>query len=115
MSSNGPAVEARAELFGTCILEGNIFKPANRERGCAREKGLTGTCRLILVEARNPLHVGEGCEELRRRFPEMVERQKDLRASGETTADEPLSASSRGSPPSTETSTNLRSRQGWGE
>jgi hypothetical protein len=70
-----------AELFGARILDGGVLSTFNRERGGARQKGLTRACRVILVEARTPLRVAQGCEELRRRFPEVVERHKDLRAS----------------------------------
>jgi hypothetical protein len=68
------------ELFGSSILdhEGS----ARADRGLSsRRKGLTQACRLVLREARTPLRARQGCEELQRRFPELVKRHRHLEAS----------------------------------
>jgi len=47
----------------------------------ARERGLTRACRLILLEAATPVEVRQGLDELRKRFPQLVEHHKDPLAS----------------------------------
>jgi hypothetical protein len=81
MSAIRQLLPGLAELFGTSILEGVLFTANNRGSGVCRQRGLTRACRLILLESRTPMRVRQGCEELQRRFPELVQHHKDLKAS----------------------------------
>jgi hypothetical protein len=69
-----------AQLFGDGILKHEFLGTIDREI-VTREKGLTRACRSILMESRTPLGMRQACEELQRRFPELAQRHKDLRAS----------------------------------
>ena len=69
-----------AQIFGGGALE-HEFLPTLDRGIVTREKGLTRACRMILMEARTPLRARQACEELQRRFPELAQRHKDLRAS----------------------------------
>ncbi len=69
-----------AELFGRSILDDELFDVVGG-RVAGRERGLTRACRLVLKESHMPLRARQGCEELRRCFPELAGRHKDLRAS----------------------------------
>jgi hypothetical protein len=71
-----------AKLFGDSNLD-DVLSAARRGRG-HRPAGVTRACRLILMESRTPLGVRQGCDELRRRFPELAQRHKDLSASVST-------------------------------
>jgi len=71
-----------ARLFGDSNLDGDL-SAGRRGRG-NRPAGFTQACRLILMESRTPLGVRQGCDELRRRFPELAQRHKDLSASVST-------------------------------
>ncbi|MGA8866944.1 MAG: hypothetical protein WB510_08245 [Candidatus Sulfotelmatobacter sp.] len=80
MASLKQMLSGLADLFGASILDDELLVTVNR--GTAnRQKGLTRACRLILMEARTPLRARQGCEELLRRFPELAQHHKDLRAS----------------------------------
>jgi hypothetical protein len=68
------------ELFGSSILDHEWSARADRGLS-SRRKGLTQACRLVLREARTPLRARQGCEELQRRFPELVKRHRHLEAS----------------------------------
>ncbi len=81
MSAIRQLLPGLAELFGTSILEGSLFGVNGREKGVCRQRGLTRACRLVLLESRTPLRVRQGCEELQRRFPTLVQHHKDLKAS----------------------------------
>jgi len=72
-----------ARLFGDSNLD-DVLSAGRRGTG-DRPAGFTRACRLILMESRTPLGVRQGCEELRRRFPELAQRHKDLSASVSTT------------------------------
>jgi len=71
-----------AKLFGDSNLDDDL-SAGRRGRG-NRPAGVTRACRLILMESRTPLGVRQGCDELRRRFPELAQRHKDLSASVST-------------------------------
>jgi hypothetical protein len=69
-----------AELYGAAIPDSRLFNPTKRE-GVQRQRGLTQACRVILSESPTPLRARQGCEELQRKFPDLVKRHKDLKAS----------------------------------
>jgi hypothetical protein len=71
-----------AKLFGDSNLDDDLLA-VRRGRG-NRPAGVTRACRLILMESRTPLGVRQGCDELRRRFPDLAQRHKDLSASVST-------------------------------
>jgi len=71
-----------AKVFGESNLDGDLS--AGRRGTGNRPAGFTRACRLILMESPTPLGVRRGCDELRRRFPELAQRQKDLSASVST-------------------------------
>jgi hypothetical protein len=68
------------ELFGSSVVPETSFVSVEH-RGASRVKGLTRACRTVLMESSTPMRAVEGCEELRRRFPELAKRQKELKAS----------------------------------
>jgi len=68
-----------AKLFGDSNLDDDLS--AGRRGTGSRPAGFTRACRLILMESRMPLGVRQGCDELRRRFPDLAQRHKDLSAS----------------------------------
>jgi hypothetical protein len=71
-----------AKLFGDSLLADDMVAGQRGTR--SRPAGFTRACRLILMESRTPLGVRQGCDELRQRFPELVQRHKDLSASVNT-------------------------------
>jgi hypothetical protein len=73
---------ALARLFGDSNLEDHLS--AGRRGTGNRPAGFTQACRLILMESRTPLGVRQGCDELRRRFPELAQRHEHLSASVST-------------------------------
>ena len=72
-----------AKLFGDSNLYDDLS--AGRHGRGNHPAGFTRACRLILMESRTPLGVRQGCDELRRRFPELAQRHEDLSASLSTT------------------------------
>jgi hypothetical protein len=71
-----------AKVFGASNLDDDLL--AGRRRTGNRPAGFTRACRLILMESRTPLGVRQGCDELRRRFPELAQRHKHLSAAVST-------------------------------
>ena len=72
-----------ANLFGDSVLYDELRvtlegQPSNRR------KGFTLACRQILMQSRTPLPVRHFIGELRRRFPEVAGRHRDLSASVNT-------------------------------
>lgn len=67
-----------ARLFGDSNLADDLS--AGRRGRSNPSAGFTRACRLILMESRTPLGVRQGCDELRRRFPELAQRHKHLSA-----------------------------------
>lgn len=70
-----------AALFGTSVLDYGLFSGAVDREVATRRRGLTRACRSVLMEAQTPLRIRQGCEELQRRFPELAQRHKVLKAS----------------------------------
>lgn len=69
-----------ADLCGDSILNDEL-RFALDGRVSNRPKGFTRACRRILMDARTPLPIRQSCDELRRRFPELAARHRDLAAS----------------------------------
>ncbi len=69
-----------SSLFGDGVVDRDLLVAANRAGGRG-QPGFTRVCRLILMESQTPLSVRQACETMRRRFPELAERHKDLTAS----------------------------------
>jgi chorismate mutase len=69
-----------ATLYGDSILDDELLLSLGRGPTFHRS-GFTRACRLVLMEARTPLRVRQACDEMRRRFPDLVQRHKDLAAS----------------------------------
>lgn len=69
-----------ANLFGESILCDEL-RVALEGRPSDRRKGFTRACRQILMQSRTPLPLRYFIGELRRKFPEVTDRHKDLSAS----------------------------------
>jgi len=69
-----------ANLFGESILSDELRVTMDGQAS-DRRKGFTRACRQILMQSRAPLPLRDFLEELRRRFPELADRHKDLSAS----------------------------------
>ena len=72
-----------ANLFGDSILYDEL-RVALEGQPSNRRKGFTLACRQILMQSRTPLPVRYFIGELRRRFPEIAGRHRDLSASVNT-------------------------------
>ena len=69
-----------ANLFGESVLYDEL-RIALEGRPSDRRKGFTRACRQILMQSRAPLPLRYFIVELRRKFPEVADRHKDLSAS----------------------------------
>jgi len=72
-----------ADLFGQSILGDDLVTILDG-RAVNRRSGFTWACRAVLMESRTPLRSRQACAELQRRFPDLVQRHKDLGASVNT-------------------------------
>jgi len=77
------AILGLANLFGEAVLDSEVMVLMDH-RGSNRQRGFTRACRMLLMETDHALNSSEICEGLRRRFPELAERHKDLLASSTT-------------------------------
>lgn len=69
-----------ANMFGATVLSPELLNLV--ERGTTRKQpGFTRACRIVLMEAQTPLDARAACQELSRRFPQLVERHKKPLAS----------------------------------
>jgi len=68
-------------LFGESILDEELRAEMDRRLGGGHRPGFTRACRAVLTGSCGPLRAREASAELRRRFPEMAGRHKDLTAS----------------------------------
>jgi chorismate mutase len=69
-----------ARLFGESVLTDELLTLL--DRGAAqRRSGLTRACRLVLMDAPAPASARQVCDQVRRRFPELLEHHKDPLAS----------------------------------
>jgi hypothetical protein len=69
-----------ANIFGNSVLNDELLAFLDR-RPASRQPGFTRACRLILMEAETPLGTRQVCDQLQRRFPEIIGRHKDPIAS----------------------------------
>src|SRR5258708_15667390 len=69
-----------ANLFGESVLYDEL-QVALEGRPSDRRKGFTRACRQVLMQSRAPLPLRYFLGELRRKFPEVADRHKDLSAS----------------------------------
>lgn len=69
-----------ANLFGDEILSDDLLALLNRKVS-TRQRGFTGACRLVLMEAAAPLSAREVCELVQHRVPIVLARHKDPLAS----------------------------------
>jgi len=74
------AIIGLASVFGGSALRDAVLELMDH-RTVNRQSGFTRACRYLLTEANRPLNSSEMCEELRRKFPEVVSRHKDPTAS----------------------------------
>jgi hypothetical protein len=69
-----------ANLFGDSVLSDELLDFLDR-KAASRQPGFTRACRSVLMEAGAPLGARQVCEQLRRRFPDLLHRHKDPIAS----------------------------------
>src|SRR5436189_6415119 len=69
-----------ANLFGDAILSEELLELVDRKSG-SRQPGFTKACRVVLMEANQPLAAKEVCEQMQRRMPPVLLRHKDPLAS----------------------------------
>lgn len=72
-----------ASLFGDAVLSDEL-RELLEDRPSSRSRGFTLACRQILIQSRTPVPVRYCTEQMRRRFPELADRHKDLTASMNT-------------------------------
>jgi hypothetical protein len=69
-----------ANLFGDSVLSDDLLEFLDR-KSAGRQMGFTRACRVVLMDSPAPLGAREMCDELRRRFSEVIARHKDPLAS----------------------------------
>ncbi|HZQ68259.1 MAG TPA: hypothetical protein VFA68_07050 [Terriglobales bacterium] len=69
-----------ANLFGDEILDEELLEMVDR-KNTGRQPGFTKACRMVLMEAEQPLGAREVCEQIQRRLPPVLLRHKDPLAS----------------------------------
>ena len=72
-----------ANLFGDDIIGEELLELVDH-RPTSRQPGFTKTCRMVLMESSRPLLTQEVCQEIKRRNPALMARQKDPLASVST-------------------------------
>ena len=77
------AIIGLAHLVGGQVLHEAVLDFMDL-RPTHRQSGFTRACRYLLTVSNRPLNSTEICEELRRKFPEIAARHKDLQASATT-------------------------------
>jgi hypothetical protein len=76
-------ITSMSELFGEPVLSDELRELMHgpMRKGGA---GFTVACRQVLMRCRTPLSLRQFCDEMRRSFPEIAVRHKDLTASAGT-------------------------------
>lgn len=69
-----------ANLFGDEILSEELLELVDRKNS-GRQPGFTKACRMVLMEADQPMGAREVCEQIQRRLPPVLLRHKDPLAS----------------------------------
>ena len=67
-------------LFGEAVLDKEL-KALLEDRPASRTRGFTVACRQILMQSRAPVPVRHCIDQMRRKFPDLADRHKDLNAS----------------------------------
>jgi hypothetical protein len=62
-----------ANIFGDAVLSDELLTFLDRKPS-SRQPGFTRACRVVLMEAGAPLGARQVCEQLQRKFPEVLER-----------------------------------------
>lgn len=73
-------ISGLANLFGDDILSDELLHLVDRKPS-GRQPGFTHACRVLLMEAGQPLSVREVCARMSERMPAVLERHKDPLAS----------------------------------
>jgi hypothetical protein len=73
-------ISGLANLFGDEILGEDLLELVDRKTG-GRQPGFTKACRMVLMEAGQPLAVREVCDRIQQRLPAVLLRHKDPLAS----------------------------------
>jgi hypothetical protein len=74
------AIIGLARMFGGNALQSAVLE-LMEHRSTNRQSGFTRACRYLLTESNGPMTSADVCEGLRRKFPELAARHKDLTAS----------------------------------
>ena len=69
-----------ANLFGDEILSDDLLELVDR-KNTGRQPGFTKACRMVLMEAEQPMGAREVCAQIQRRLPPVLMRHKDPLAS----------------------------------
>lgn len=69
-----------ANLFGDAVLNEELLELVDRKTN-GRQPGFTKACRMILMEAKQPLSAREVCAQIQEKMPSILERHKDPMAS----------------------------------
>ena len=69
-----------ANLFGDSVLSDDLLEFLDR-KNAGPKMGFTRACRVVLMNSSTPLGARQVCDELRRRFAEVIARHKDPLAS----------------------------------
>src|SRR5947209_20388303 len=69
-----------ANLFGDGVLSDELLELVDR-KSSGRQPGFTKACRMVLMEANQPLGAREVCEQIQQRIPPVLLRHKDPLAS----------------------------------
>jgi hypothetical protein len=73
-------ISGLANLFGDEILGEDLLELVDRKTA-GRQPGFTKACRMVLMEAGQPLAVREVCDRIQQRLPAVLLRHKDPLAS----------------------------------
>jgi hypothetical protein len=69
-----------ANMFGDNVLNDDLLEMVDRKSG-GRQPGFTKACRMVLMEAGQPMGARDVCEQIQRRLPPLLLRHKDPLAS----------------------------------
>jgi len=69
-----------ANMFGDSVLNDDLLELVDRKSG-GRQPGFTKACRMVLMEAGQPMGARDVCEQIQRRLPPLLLRHKDPLAS----------------------------------
>jgi hypothetical protein len=69
-----------ANLFGDGVLNEELLELVDR-KASGRQPGFTKACRMVLMEAKQPLGAREVCDQIQQRIPPVLLRHKDPLAS----------------------------------